>query len=545
MLTGNSYGTINGTVECSEEILKKSRTALHDIVNGCFADAHNGIIDLRSLENFILHSGIISKQQGSPWTGRKDTNSLWNATKYDEDTECTLPDCGQVIRFTIQSNLDLNKHTQLAENYISVVKQVFNNAEPRMNITEVVTAMDALNPIPDNKAYKLGSYHFINERIWEKLLPCMVEIQTQIETDERSICAQDFFELICQARYRDEKLRNITVKNHATQGISLYRRLVNFIKYENWETINQILNTAILEFTQKRRSREEAFAETTTETTTTVPVTKTNDDMEQHLEQHAGHSKQASPKKIIAPSMLYTPGVHYFIDGAVQEKLKPHIPLIFLKKDTTTNIVGWWDFIEFVCQAQVFKQNLTDVKVRGVDVAGGALQRRLQKLQKREFWGCIEPILEEIIAEKSAYYTHNKKRKRVETEKIIPASEAYKLGTRHFITDAVRKKLEPLIPGTFRKMVWSNMKNVGVWDFLDFVCQAWNEKKTTLTNIHVQGIRVKGSSLQCRYAQFQRAPFWQKIEPILKALTEESARIDSENSTPSDAFAECSPKLSE
>jgi hypothetical protein len=417
MLTGNSYGTINGTVECSEEILKKSRTALHDIVNGCFADAHNGIIDLRSLENFILHSGIISKQQGSPWTGRKDTNSLWNATKYDEDTECTLPDCGQVIRFTIQSNLDLNKHTQLAENYISVVKQVFNNAEPRINITEVVTAMDALNPIPDNKAYKLGSYYFINERAWGELMPYITEMHPQrpIKTDKRSICARDFFELICQAQYRGEKLSKITVKKHTTKGVSLQKRLTNFSEYQNWSMINQILNTTMLEFAQKRRSQEEAFAETTTETTTTVPVTVTDDDIKQHLEQHAGHSKHASPKKIIAPSMLYTPGVHYFIDGAAQAKLKPYIPLTLFKKDTTTKTISWWDFIEFVCQARIFKTKLIDVKVRGVGTSGVALYNRLYKLKKREFWKSIEPILEEIIAEKSAQVL---KRKREETSEF-------------------------------------------------------------------------------------------------------------------------------
>jgi hypothetical protein len=396
--------TVAGTVYCNEEMSKKSSARLHNVVNCCFAGVHKGSIDLRPLENFILHHSIISRRQPrSPWGTVRGVNLFQYTAEYNDNTECGLPNWSPLIRFCIQSHLDLKYHDQLAEEYISIVAEAFDT-EPRINIDKMATAMDQLNPIPYAKAYRLATYYFMNERAWQQLIPYVPKRSVQTRSTQHIINVRDLFEFTCQARYCRDELGTIVIKNHGTKGSSLEKRLGIFKNSGYWREINSILNKAIHTFIQGQAPQKE------------VSAGKAHDGIEQdsvgqnsskgkkrgkslqEIPEKNSHTGSRKKPRLEYCSAVYRPDTFRFINDAVQEKLELYIPERFRRVTRSdAKILGIWHFLDVVCQSWAEGNSLSKVKINGVKASGTSLLRRYEKFTQEKFWKNIEPILRKQV----------------------------------------------------------------------------------------------------------------------------------------------------
>jgi hypothetical protein len=300
-----SWKTLDAEIQYQKRKSQAEDAVLNNTVNHCFAEACNGIINLRPLEEFILEHSVMGQQRESPWKTIRNIRSHQYATEYGEAAECALPhyDLSRLLYFTIQSHLDLRKHDQLAEDYLSIVKKVFST-KPSIDVDAIKTAMNQLdllsNPkahnldlcyfvdgaqqsldynvserkissltrhkrqrrntsapqkiIPEEQAYKLGVRHFVTDTV-QKALERHIPLGL-CKRRCRDIGFFDFLDIFCQALNRNETLLNIKVKGANVQGHSLHCRLRRLEEKPFWPAVEQILIKAVEESAQTQVSTD-------------------------------------------------------------------------------------------------------------------------------------------------------------------------------------------------------------------------------------------------------------------------------------------------
>jgi hypothetical protein len=298
-----SWKTLDAEIQYQKRKSQAEDAVLNNTVNHCFAEACNGIINLRPLEEFILEHSVMGQQRESPWKTIRNIRSHQYATEYGEAAECALPhyDLSRLLYFTIQSHLDLRKHDQLAEDYLSIVKKVFST-KPSIDVDAIKTAMNQLDLLSNPKthdldlcdsvddaqqsskkrkvrkytkkkdtfllrnkikcedtsthkkiipAYILGIRHFVDPVVQQELERC-IPLKKHRSLHKTTINLFDFLDVVCYALYHNETLHNFDVEGSNVQRATLQARLIRLEREPFWQHVECILKKAVQKFEQTK-----------------------------------------------------------------------------------------------------------------------------------------------------------------------------------------------------------------------------------------------------------------------------------------------------